>query len=101
MLWAIVSVTCIGVLLGLWLRVASVLAACLLLAVVGTALLPLLPEWSLLKMAAFIFALISVLQCGYLAGAIIAFGKKRARSAVNIDLPPVGRQARNELPGIR
>jgi len=101
MLWAIVSVGCIGVLLGLWLRVASVLAASLLLAVVSTALLPLLAEWSLLKMAGFIFALSSVLQCGYLAGAIIAFSKMRARSAVNVDLPTVGRQARNELPGIR
>ena len=101
MLWAIVGVTCIGVLLGLRLRVASVLAASLLLAVVSTALLPLLAEWSLLKMAGFIFALFSVLQCGYLAGAIIAFSKKRSRSALTIDLPPVGRQARNELPGIR
>src|SRR5215475_15350529 len=101
MLWAIVSVACIGVLLGLRLRVASVLAASLLLAVVSTAVLPLFAEWSLLKMAGFLFALFSLLQCGYLAGAVIASSKRRARSADNVDLPPVGRQARNELPGIR
>jgi hypothetical protein len=101
MLWAMVSVACIGVLLGLRLRVASVLAASLLLAVVSTALLPLLAKWSLLKMAGFLFALCSMLQCGYLAGAIIAFSKKRARAAVNLELPRVGRQARNEVPGIR
>ena len=72
MLWAIVSAACVGILLGLWLRVASVVAASLILAVVSTPLLPLFTEWSLLIAVGFLFALLSALQCGYLVGAVIA-----------------------------
>lgn len=79
MLWAIVSVASIGILLGLWFRVASILAASLILAVASTALLPLLTEWSLLMAVGFLFVLLSALQCGYLVGAAIA-SQARARS---------------------
>ena len=53
MFLAIVSVACMGILLGLWLRAASVLAASLVLAVASTVFLPLLTEWSPLKAAGF------------------------------------------------
>jgi hypothetical protein len=101
MLWAIVSVACVGILLGLWLRVASVIAASLILAVVSTPLLPLFTEWSLLKAVGFLFALLSALQCGYLVGAVIACSQMRSRSPANIDLQPVRRPGRNQLPRVR
>jgi len=89
MLWWIVIFTSIGILLGLWLRVGSVLAASLLVAVVGTPLLILLTDWPLLTTVAFLFALLSALQCGYLAGAVIAaFSQRRAKSPVNAGLRP-------------
>ena len=91
MLWAIVSVACVGILLGLWLRVASVVAASIVLAAVSTVLLPLLTEWSLLAAAGFLFALLSSLQLGYLAGAVIACSQTRTRSQANVDLQPVRR----------
>lgn len=101
MLWAIVSVACIGILLGLRLRVASVVAASIILAVVSTPLLPLFTEWSLLKAVGFVFALLSALQCGYLVGAVIACSQTRTQSSANIGLQPVRRPGRNELPRVR
>ena len=99
MLLALVSVVCIGILLGLWLRAASVLAASLVLAVASTVFLPLLTEWSLLKAAGFLFALLSALQCGYLVGAAIAFGQ--TRTPADVGLQEVRRPGRNELHTIR
>ena len=84
MLWAIVSVACIGILLGLWLRAASVVATSVILALVSTPLLPLFTEWSLLKAVGFLFALLSALQCGYLVGAVIACSQSRTQSSANI-----------------
>jgi hypothetical protein len=83
MLWTILSVACIGILLGLWLRAASVVAASFLLVVISTTLLPVLAGWSLLKLAGTLFVLLSALQCGYLVGAIIASSKTRTRCAAN------------------
>ena len=97
MLWAIVSVACIGILLGLRLRVASVVAASIILAVVTTALLPWLTEWSLLGGLGLVFALLSALQCGYLLGAVIALSQARARSPDDVGLQRVGRTGPNEL----
>jgi len=97
MFWAILSVTCIGILLGLRLRVASVLAASLLLVVMSTAFLPLLAGWSLLEVMGVIFLLLSALQCAYLVGAIVAF-KTRSRSAANAARPrPAGPLFGDEL----
>jgi hypothetical protein len=97
MFWAILSVTCIGILLGLWLRVASVLAASLLLVVINTAFLPPLAGWSPLKVVGVVFLLLSALQCGYLVGAIVAF-KARTRSAANAARArPAGPLFGNEL----
>jgi hypothetical protein len=101
MLWAMVSVACIGILLGLWLRVGSVLAASLILAAVSTPLLPLFTEWSLLRAAGFLFALLSALQGGYLVGAVIACSQTRTQSSATIGSQPVRRPGRNELPRVR
>ena len=88
MLWLIVSAASTGILLGLWLRVPSVLAASLLVAVAGAVLVPLLTEWSLLTGMAFVFVLLGALQFGYLAGAV---GHKRTRSQAHSSLPPAVR----------
>jgi hypothetical protein len=91
MLWLIVSAASTGILLGLWLRVPSVLAASLLVAVASAVLVPLLTEWSLLTGMAFVFVLLGALQFGYLAGALIAVGHKRTRSQAHSSLPPIVR----------
>ena len=101
MLWSIASAACIGILLGLRLRVASVLAGSFVLAMVSAALLPLLTEWSPLTMVGFLFALLSALQCGYLVGVAIAFSQTRARSPGNVGLRPVGRPGNNVLARVR
>jgi hypothetical protein len=101
MLLSIVSVVCIGVLLGLRLRVASILAASVVLVMVSAVLMPLFTEWSLLNAVGFLFVLLSVLQCGYLVGAFIAFNQTRTRSAGNVGLEPVGRLGSDELPRMR
>ena len=80
MLWSIVSAASTGILLGLRLRVPSVLAASFLVAVASAVFLPLLIEWSLLTGMTFVFVLLAALQFRYLAGALIASGHKRTRS---------------------
>ena len=100
MLWSIVSVACVGIFLGLRLHVLSVVAASIVIALASTALLPLLTEWSFLRAAGFLFALLGALQYGYLVGAVIAW-QTRTRSPADIDLRPVRRPGRNELPRVR
>ena len=96
MLLSIVSVTCIGILIGLRLRVSSVLAASLVLALVSAALLPLLTDWSMLMAVGFLFALLSALQCGYLVGVVI-------KSPRNVGQRQLGRLGGNgnKLPRMR
>src|SRR5215813_9644382 len=82
MLWlaSITSVISVGVLFGLWLRVPSVFAASLVLALITVIFVPLLTEWSLLTATMFLVSLQCALQCGYLLGLAIAFGQARVRS---------------------
>ena len=87
MFWLIVGATSTGILLGLWLRVSSVLAASLLVVVASVALVPLLTDWSLLTAVAFVFVLLAALQFGYLAGALITVGQTRTRSPADTGLP--------------
>jgi hypothetical protein len=102
MLWAIVSIACIGILFGLrLLRVATVLVVSFALAVSCAPLMLLLTEWSLLKAAVFIVAFVSVLQGGYLVGAAIACSQAHTRSPTNIGLRPVRGHGRDGLPRIR
>ena len=98
MLWWIVFLTSIGILLGLWLRVGSVLAASLLVAIIGTPLLALLTDRSALATVAFLFILLMALQGGYLVGAVIAaFSQGRAKSPLSAHLRP--RLGRDKVPG--
>src|SRR5262245_49818171 len=93
MLWlaSITSVICVGILLGLRLRVPSVFAASVVLAVLSVVFVPILTEWSLMTTVVFLIALLCALQCGYLVGLAIAFGQTRVRSSDSVGLPPVGR----------
>ena len=79
MFWLIASAASTGILLGLWLRVSSVLAASLLVVVASATLVPLLTEWSLLTAVVYVFVLLAALQFGYLAAALIAVGQTRTR----------------------
>ena len=93
MLWlaSITSVLSVGVVLGLWLRVPSVLAASLVLALITAIFVPLVTEWSLLTAVVFLIALQCALQCGYLVGLAVAFGHTRVRSSDGSGLPRVAR----------
>jgi len=93
MLWlaSIASVVSVGIVLGLRLRVPSVFAASLVLAVATVVFVPVLTEWSMGTMVVFLVALLCALQCGYLVGLAIAFGQTRVRSSDSVGLPPVGR----------
>ena len=71
MLWALALVSGMGLLLGLRLRVPAVLAASGILVVSCIAVMP-FTGWSLLPAAAFIFGLLTALQCGYLVGALLS-----------------------------
>src|SRR5262245_48866785 len=97
MYWVILSAACIGIFLGLRLRVASVLAVSFLLAVINMASLPLLAGWSLLKVTVFLFALLSALQCGYLVGAIFIFSKRRSRSIDRVPAYSLGSRTGHAL----
>jgi hypothetical protein len=97
MLWWVVILASIGILLGLWLRAASLLAASIFVAIAGAALVALLTEWSLLTMVVYVFALLCALQCGYLIGAVVAFSQRRANLSVYSRL----RAGRDEVPRTR
>jgi hypothetical protein len=73
MLWLLVSASALGLLLGLWLRVAALLGASVALAVT-TAVLMALGHWSLLQAIGFIFILLSTLQVSYLVGGLLLSG---------------------------
>lgn len=65
--WLLVVAGAFGILLGLWMRVPSVIAASCALVLLCSAVMP-LAGWSALTAIAYIFALLGALQCGYLIG---------------------------------
>jgi hypothetical protein len=71
MVWALALVSGMGLLLGLRLRVPAVLAASGILVVSCFVVMP-FAHWSLLPAAAFIFGLLTALQCGYLVGLMLS-----------------------------
>ena len=80
MLWALALASGMGLLLGLRLRVPSVLAASAILVVCCVAVMP-FANWSFLPAAAFTFGLLGALQCAYLAGLMLSCAWTRARSS--------------------
>ena len=77
MLWMFAMAIGVGLLLGgLWLRLPSVLVASVSLVLLELVLMP-LAQWSLLTAAAFLFALLGALQCGYLAGLMLSRSRMR------------------------
>jgi hypothetical protein len=87
MLWLTVIAGGIGTLLGLWLRIYAVIAVSCVIVLASAVLIALLP-WPLLQTAALTFALLAVLQCGYLAGCLLSSVWTRASSVQRTaDLP--------------
>jgi hypothetical protein len=79
MLWLLVTASVLGILLGLWLRVSSLLGASIAL-VVTSAILMTLGQWSLLQAIGFIYLLLSMLQVGYLVGLLFSGARTRLAS---------------------
>ena len=80
MFWLILMAGGVGFLLGLWLvRVALIALVSVALVLVCIAVLP-LAQWGLVLSAGFIFALIAVLQGGYLAGLMASWAWTRAKA---------------------
>jgi hypothetical protein len=80
MLWLLVTASALGLLLGLWLRVAALLGASVALAMT-TAVLMALGHWSLLQAIGFIFILLSTLQVSYLGGLLLSVVWTRLRNS--------------------
>ena len=80
MLWLLAMAGGMGVVLGLWLRVPSVIAASGALVLLCSIVMP-LGDWPPLTAIAFSFALLGALQCGYLVGLIVSCAWARARSS--------------------
>jgi hypothetical protein len=92
MLWLMAAATGTGILLGLRLRVPSVVAASAGVVVVCIVLM-LRAQWSLLAAMAFMFATLAALQCGYLVGLMLSYVWIRVRSSPNCaNLPAEGYQ---------
>jgi hypothetical protein len=77
--WVFVVTIGTGILLGLWLRVPSVLCASGAIVLACVVLTP-LAEWTLLWNVVFTLALLDALQCGYLAGLILSYAWPREKS---------------------
>jgi hypothetical protein len=77
--WVFVITIGTGILLGLWLRVPSVLCASGAIVLACVALTP-LAQWTLLWDVVFTLALLDALQCGYLAGLILSCAWSRETS---------------------
>jgi len=65
--WLLVVACGLGVLLGLWMRLPSIVAASAALVLLSAVVMP-LAGWSPLTTIVSIFALLGALQCGYLIG---------------------------------
>ena len=77
--WLLVVACSLGILLGLWMRMASIVAASVGLAALCSAAMP-LASWSPLTASMYIFALLGALQCGYLIGVALSLPRVAARS---------------------
>lgn len=80
MLWLLAMAGGMGVVLGLWLRVPSVIAASGALVLLCGVVMP-LGDWPLLTAIAVSFALVGALQCGYLIGLMLSCVWARATSS--------------------
>jgi hypothetical protein len=65
--WLLVVACASGILLGLWMRVPTVVAASAALVLSCAVAMP-LTGWSAWAAIAYVFALLAALQCGYVVG---------------------------------
>ena len=99
MLWAFAAAGATGVLLGLWFRVAALVAVSVMTA---AACLPaaVLAGVGLLLALGFAFACLGALQVGYLAG-LMLFCAWRGARVLSADLPMLGNDERPSRSGHR
>jgi hypothetical protein len=96
MLGAYVTAATLGVLLGLRYRAAAAVAASALVAVAGAAV-AMLAGWSFWMALVAAFGAACVLQCGYLAGLLVAHRVARLRRHAGTDAATLG-EARAPTP---
>jgi hypothetical protein len=84
--WLLVVVCAFGILLGLWMRVPSIVAASVGLVLVCAVLTP-LAGWSPLAAIAYVFALLGALQCGYLIGVALSLPRTSTRRRLSVRAP--------------
>jgi hypothetical protein len=89
MLWLVTTAAGVGILFGLRLQVASVIAASAVIALTALVLMP-FGEASLVEQLAFTGLLLFALQCGYLAGLAIFVTWTRGISGRGANYPIVG-----------
>jgi hypothetical protein len=84
MIWLIAVGGGMGVLLGLLtLQVYAIAFASVALVLLGLAIVP-FAQWSLLLTVAFMFGLVSALQCGYLIGVALSLRANASKAANTI-----------------
>jgi uncharacterized membrane protein AbrB (regulator of aidB expression) len=81
--WLLVVACAVGILLGLWMRIPSIVAASAAL-VLGCSVGMPLAGWSLLTALMYIFALLGALQCGYLIGVGLSLPWMTARGRARL-----------------
>jgi hypothetical protein len=77
MLWLLFGAIGFGLLLGLFFRVAAVIAASIVLATASVTMGPLLAGWSIWLVLFAVFGGTIALQCGYFAGLLLIFAWSR------------------------
>jgi hypothetical protein len=77
MLWLLIGALGFGLLLGLFFRVAAVIAASVVLAAASLTMGPLLAEWSIWSVLSAVFGGAFALQCGYVTGLLLIFAWSR------------------------
>ena len=78
MLWAVIAVSGMDLLLGLWLRVPAITAASGVTVIAFIALAP-LTQWSMLAIVLLGFGALTALQIGYLVGVTLACALRQPR----------------------
>ena len=89
MLWHVITAAGVGILFGLRLQVASIIAASAVIAFAALLMMP-FGEASLVEQISYTALLLFALQCGYLAGLVIFLTWTRGFSRRISDYPIVG-----------
>jgi len=81
--WLLVVACALGALLGLWMRVSSIVATSGALLLFGPVVFGLM-GWSPWMVVAYTFVLLAALQAGYLFGVVLSLPRASARDRVRL-----------------